>query len=676
MSAQTSGAEQNEGADALGRNALPDPNAAEAPAAQRPDLSQTAAKIRALIHGIESNELTIRYAVAVLVREEQLNGRYRDNAVAKLAEDLEDLGLSAKTLMNHAAVATHFSSAEIESLARRTGGSAAKPFRATWTHAMFFAEKGQREGSPLVERVFAEGLNTARTRDAWDELNGTTKTAAAMPEEFDDEDNESEAEAVDPIAATINRLASLRDDRPLIVAALDELEPLKSISEAQVGSLNALREVLAEVDNLIVATAAKVEALLAKHAVTVVPAGPSGDSPGGREHLPVLSGENSAGSIEGSAVPDESEATEAQSSPSDPTIKASAPSRHLPMRQPIDIYDVELTTGIERSPEFEKKLLCTHAINAGLKCSHACTYCSTNTLNRTHPKFEEIGRTSYDPGFSIIDPTMVGRVRMGAKKLKGEDIVMISTTVDAWAPDAFRHDLGRKLLEAVLGQPNGQARVLTKSASVSKDFDLIQQHRDRVLVGMSITATPDTDKVIAAIEPNAALISKRMAVMKTASEKGLRTYGMLCPLFPGIADAPEQIDELVKFCVRIGVEEIFAEAVNPRGNALSASERALGLAGFTSEAAAVKRVRSRANWSAYVLALVTNVQRSVRRHYDISRLRFLLYPDGLLPGHEEQIRSDDAGVIWLGKKAEVELRPTAPAAPHAQFALAAMVGGH
>ena len=53
--------------------------------------------------------------------------------------------------------------------------------------------------------------------------------------------------------------------------------------------------------------------------------------------------------------------------------------------------------------------------------------------------------------------------------------------------------------------------------------------------------------------------------------------------------------------------------------------------------------------SKYVPDLIANVQQSVRRHFDIAKLRFLLYPSRLLPKDVEQIKEDDAGVIWLGK---------------------------
>ena len=48
---------------------------------------------------------------------------------------------------------------------------------------------------------------------------------------------------------------------------------------------------------------------------------------------------------------------------------------------------------------------------------------------------------------------------------------------------------------------------------------------------------------------------------------------MLCPLLPGIADAPEQIDELVQFVADCGAEEVFSEAVNARGNSLTLTEQ-------------------------------------------------------------------------------------------------------
>jgi DNA repair photolyase len=67
--------------------------------------------------------------------------------------------------------------------------------------------------------------------------------------------------------------------------------------------------------------------------------------------------------------------------------------------------------------------------------------------------------------------------------------------------------LGRKILEAILGQPGWAVRILTKNAEVEHDFDLIERHRDRVVVGLSLTGTPDKEHVISCIEPWASPIS-------------------------------------------------------------------------------------------------------------------------------------------------------------------------
>ncbi len=95
---------------------------------------------------------------------------------------------------------------------------------------------------------------------------------------------------------------------------------------------------------------------------------------------------------------------------------------------------------------------------------------------------------------------------------------------------------------------------------------------------------------------------------------------------------------------------MFVEPVNPRGPGLKQCQEALELWGYSTEAEAIGGIRHRQAWSQYCLDLIGNVQASVRRHLAIEKLRFLLYPTHLLPEHEEEIRKDDGGVVWLGKE--------------------------
>jgi DNA repair photolyase len=311
-------------------------------------------------------------------------------------------------------------------------------------------------------------------------------------------------------------------------------------------------------------------------------------------------------------------------------------------------YPWQTKTGITRTPEFERKRLAGFAVNVGLKCGHDCMYCSSSSILRRHPAFRALGLNPFEHGYSIVDPTTPERIARDAARIRERGLIQLCTLSDAWSPEAQQHKLGRACLQAILSQPDWSVRILTKNAAIRSDFDLIATHRDRVLVGLSITATPEKSHVISITEANASSIEERMNALATASLAGLRTYAMFCPLLPGIADSPERIDQLVKFATACRVEEVFVEPVNGRGPGLKLCQEALAKAGYETEAQAVGAIRKQDAWSAYVVALIRNVQASVRRHSEISKLRILIYPDRLLPEHLEAIRQDDAGVVWLG----------------------------
>ena len=305
----------------------------------------------------------------------------------------------------------------------------------------------------------------------------------------------------------------------------------------------------------------------------------------------------------------------------------------------------KLCSGISRSKAFEEKGLAQYAVNVGFKCGHACTYCSSDAMLRI--QLSKFGIKGSNKDCCVVDLNTPTRVAQDAKNKRNKGLIQLCTTVDAWAPEAQEYDLGRKCLEAILSEPGWEVRILTKNVAVAKDFDLIEKYRDRVLVGLSITATPDRSHIVRITEPNASPIEERLQVINQAHNRGLRTYGMLCPLLPGIADAPAQIDELVKYLVNCGVEEIFAEAVNPRGRGLIQTQQALEAAGLYDVAGAVETIRNRQAWSAYVVRVIKNMQQSVHKYYDIRKLRFLQYLSGLRTEDIGRIRQDDAGVIWL-----------------------------
>ena len=313
----------------------------------------------------------------------------------------------------------------------------------------------------------------------------------------------------------------------------------------------------------------------------------------------------------------------------------------------MPVYEYPRKEGITETPKFALKGLAAFAVNVGTKCGHDCQYCSTGATLRCHPSFEHAGESPFGTGYAIVDPKTLERVAHDAQQIEPRGLIQLCTLSDAWSPEAQEYHLGRKCLEAILAQPEWTVRILTKNAVVQKEFDVVKKHRARVLVGLSLTATKDKENVISVMERNASPLSERMAVMQLAHKAGLRTYGMLCPLLPGIADSTAQVDEMVQFCLACGAEEIFAEPVNPRASGLKLTESILRKNGFKQEADAVEFIRNRDNWSAYVVRLLQTFQTLLRHHGVIDKLKFLLYPTGLTRGDLARIKADDEGVKWL-----------------------------
>jgi DNA repair photolyase len=316
----------------------------------------------------------------------------------------------------------------------------------------------------------------------------------------------------------------------------------------------------------------------------------------------------------------------------------------------VRMHQCSLKTGISRSKEFEKKTLAEFAANVGTKCGHDCTYCSSGAMLRMHPSFRETKENPFGRGYAIVDPEMPGKVAKDAAGKRKRGKVMLCTTVDAWCPAAQQYGLGRGCLEAILAEPDWSVRILTKNAAVVEDFDVIAKYRDRVQVSLSLTATPEMADVMAVIEPNASPILERMAALEEAKRLGLRTYAMLCPLLPGVANTPKQLRKLVGFAKKIGAEEVFAEPVNSRGSGLKTTEEVLRAAGYDNEADAIGAVRTKRSWSQYTVKLIADLQHAMRKRGMIDKLRFLLYSSGLTEQDKAIIRKDDEGVIWLGEK--------------------------
>ena len=312
------------------------------------------------------------------------------------------------------------------------------------------------------------------------------------------------------------------------------------------------------------------------------------------------------------------------------------------------MFEVALKIGVARSTEFEKKGLATHGVNVGLLCGHHCAYCSTPSLHRTHQSFGQHGTTSFEDGLVVIDPHTVERVRSDIHKLRPTDVVQMCTTTDAWSPECQPLGLGRQCLEALLVGSECQVRILTKNVAVASEFDLIQEHRDRVQLGLSLTAHPSKSEIMQAVEPHASSNAERFECLIEAAEMGIRTFGMVCPCLPGILDGQEDLAAVATLLKRCKAEEVFVEPVNARGAAFRKTAEALMAAGENELADGVNRIRKRVEWSKYTRSLIETAESAFATWLRRGRLNVLLYPSGLQANDSRALKQRKS-VIWLGE---------------------------
>jgi DNA repair photolyase len=147
---------------------------------------------------------------------------------------------------------------------------------------------------------------------------------------------------------------------------------------------------------------------------------------------------------------------------------------------------------------------------------------------------------------------------------------------------------------------------VTKNSAVANELDLLAEYRDRVLLGLSITAPLSKANIIEVLEPRTSSIQERLDALKAAHEAKVPVYGMLCPCLPGVADRQEDLEEMLDMIMPFEPETIWAELVNPRGPGLRLCQEAPVEAGFVAIANEVRSIRGQREHATYAARLIEN----------------------------------------------------------------------
>ena len=195
-----------------------------------------------------------------------------------------------------------------------------------------------------------------------------------------------------------------------------------------------------------------------------------------------------------------------------------------------------------------------YTINAYRGCSHACTYCFARP---THD-YLGLGIGEDFERRIVVKVNAVDRLRaeLRSPRWTGESIAM-GTNTDPYQRCEGKYRLTRGIVE-VLSEARNPFSILTKSALVLRDLDLLAEAATRTRVSVALSIGTLDEAVWRATEPGAPHPRRRVDAVRRLSEAGIRTGVLVAPVLPGVSDSPEQLRQTVEACVEAGAGSVTA----------------------------------------------------------------------------------------------------------------------
>lgn len=172
------------------------------------------------------------------------------------------------------------------------------------------------------------------------------------------------------------------------------------------------------------------------------------------------------------------------------------------------------------------------SINPYRGCEHGCVYCFAR------PSHAYVGLS---PGLDFETEIFV---KEGAAQLLERELsaptytpktIAIGANTDPYQPLERRYRIMRQILE-VLARARHPVAIVTKSALVLRDLDILSEMARDGLVKVAISVTTLDPKLSRIMEPRAATPARRLQTIETLSAAGVPTAVMTAPIIPAIND--------------------------------------------------------------------------------------------------------------------------------------------
>ena len=172
------------------------------------------------------------------------------------------------------------------------------------------------------------------------------------------------------------------------------------------------------------------------------------------------------------------------------------------------------------------------SINPYRGCEHGCSYCYARP---THANMGLSPALDFETQlFAKPNAAELLRAELSKNGYKPSTIALGSNT-DPYQPIERRYRITRQILE-VLAEFNHPVGIVTKSALVLRDLDILKPMAEKGLVKVAISITTLDRKLSRALEPRASMPDKRLQTLQMLSDAGIPSAVMVAPIIPALND--------------------------------------------------------------------------------------------------------------------------------------------
>jgi DNA repair photolyase len=189
------------------------------------------------------------------------------------------------------------------------------------------------------------------------------------------------------------------------------------------------------------------------------------------------------------------------------------------------------------------------SINPYRGCEHGCVYCFARP---THANMGLSAGIDFETKlFAKIDAAALLEKELSAPRYEPRTIA-IGTNTDPYQPIERTERVTRQILE-VLAKTNHPVGIVTKSALVLRDLDLLAPMAAKGLVKVALSITTLDPVLARKMEPRASTPDRRLHAIEELTKAGVPATVMVAPIIPALNDA--EIEAILKRAFAAGARE-------------------------------------------------------------------------------------------------------------------------